>query len=85
MRPPAHTTVVFVCGALDMRRRAVKRLMSKAQVVNCGVIENEADAERWVKVRAARDRDQPRSGDAARARRDEQGSTSCDCGRDSSA
>ena len=56
-RPPAHTTVVFVCGALDMRRRAVKRLMSKAQVVDCGVIENEADAERWVKVRAARDRD----------------------------
>jgi DNA polymerase-3 subunit delta len=53
--PPPHSTIVFVCGALDMRRRAVKRLMSQAQVVNCGVIENEADAERWVKVRAARD------------------------------
>jgi DNA polymerase-3 subunit delta len=53
--PAGHTTIVFLCGALDMRRRAVKRLMSKAQVVNCGVIENEADAERWIKVRAARE------------------------------
>ena len=53
--PPETTTIVFVCGALDMRRRVVKRLVSQAQVVNCGVIENEADAERWVKVRAARD------------------------------
>jgi DNA polymerase III delta subunit len=53
--PAGHTTIVFLCGALDMRRRAVKRLMSKAQVVNCGVIENEADAERWVKIRAARE------------------------------
>jgi DNA polymerase III subunit delta len=53
--PAPHTTIVFVCGTLDLRRRAVKRLMNKAQVVNCGVIDNEADAERWVKVRAARD------------------------------
>jgi DNA polymerase III delta subunit len=53
--PPSHTTIVFVCGALDGRRRAVKKLISKAQVVNCGIIESEADAERWVKVRAARD------------------------------
>jgi DNA polymerase III subunit delta len=53
--PAPHTTIVFVCGTLDLRRRVVKRLMNKAQVVNCGVIESEADAERWVKVRAARD------------------------------
>jgi len=53
--PAPHTTIVFICGTLDLRRRAVKRLMNKAQVVNCGVIDNEADAERWVKVRAARD------------------------------
>ena len=53
--PPSHTTIVFVCGALDGRRKAVKRLMNKAQIVNCGIIESEADAERWVKVRAARD------------------------------
>jgi DNA polymerase-3 subunit delta len=53
--PADSTTIVFICGALDMRRRVVKRLMSQAQVVDCGVVENEADAERWVKVRAARD------------------------------
>ena len=55
LAPPDRTTIVFVCGALDMRRRVVKKLVGQAQVVNCGVIENEADAERWVKVRAARD------------------------------
>ncbi|HLG55494.1 MAG TPA: DNA polymerase III subunit delta [Vicinamibacterales bacterium] len=54
--PPAHATVVFVCGALDMRRRLVKRLARDAQVVDCGTIESEADAERWVKARAARER-----------------------------
>jgi DNA polymerase-3 subunit delta len=53
--PAPHTTIVFVCGALDMRRRAVKKLVNQALVVNCGIIENDADAERWVKVRAARD------------------------------
>lgn len=54
--PPDHATVVFVCGgALDKRRRVVKLLLKEAQVVNCGTIENEGDAERWVKARAARD------------------------------
>ena len=53
--PPSHATIVFVCGALDMRRRVVKLLLKVAQVVDCGTIESEADAERWVKVRAARD------------------------------
>ena len=53
--PPAHTTIVLVCGALDMRRRIPKLLLKEAQVVNCGTIESEADAERWVTARAARD------------------------------
>ncbi|MBI3046900.1 MAG: DNA polymerase III subunit delta [Acidobacteria bacterium] len=52
--PPDHATVVFVCGPLDLRRRVVKLLMKEAQVVDCGTIEDEADAERWVKTRAAR-------------------------------
>jgi DNA polymerase III subunit delta len=52
---PAHATIVFVCGDMDKRRRAVKQLMTQAQVVNCGVIEDDADAEQWIKVRAARD------------------------------
>jgi DNA polymerase-3 subunit delta len=52
---PETTTVVFVCGAFDRRRRIVNRLMNQAQVVTCGLVENEADAEQWVKVRAARE------------------------------
>jgi DNA polymerase-3 subunit delta len=53
--PPPQTTIVFVCGVLDMRRRVVKLLLKEAQVVDCGTIATEGDAERWVKVRAARD------------------------------
>jgi DNA polymerase-3 subunit delta len=52
--PPPHATTVFVCGDLDKRRRAVKELIKAAHVVDCGTIENSADAEHWVKVRAAR-------------------------------
>lgn len=54
--PPRETTVVFVCGALDLRRRLVKLLLKEAQVVNCGSIESEAAADLWVKARAARDK-----------------------------
>jgi len=53
--PPSHATVVFVCGAVDRRRRAVKLLLERAGVVDCGTIEDAADAERWVKTRAARE------------------------------
>lgn len=53
--PPPHATVVFVCGALDQRRRIVKQLLAEARVVDCGSIETEADAARWVKARAARE------------------------------
>jgi DNA polymerase III delta subunit len=51
--PPGHATVVFVCGDLDRRRRVVKRLLDRARVVDCGTINDMADAERWVKTRAA--------------------------------
>jgi DNA polymerase-3 subunit delta len=54
--PPDHATVVFVCGPLDMRRRLAKLLVKQAQVVDCGTIETEADADLWVKSRAARDK-----------------------------
>lgn len=54
--PPKHATVVFVCGPLDMRRRMPKLLAKLAQVVDCGTIESEADADLWVKTRAARDK-----------------------------
>ena len=51
--PPSHSTVVFVCGTLDLRRRAVKLLLKEASVVDCGTVGDERDAERWVKTRAA--------------------------------
>jgi DNA polymerase-3 subunit delta len=50
--PPSHSTTVFVCGPIDLRRRAVKLLTKEAHVVNCGTIGDEGDAERWVKARA---------------------------------
>lgn len=53
--PPKETTVVFVCDALDQRRRVVKLLQKQAQFVDCGSIEDAADAEKWVKARAARE------------------------------
>ena len=54
--PSPHASVVFVCGALDLRRRIVKQLLKEAQVVDCGTIEDQADAERWLKARAAHER-----------------------------
>jgi DNA polymerase-3 subunit delta len=54
--PPAHATIVFVCGPVDQRRRAVKLLVKEGQVVDCGTIVDSADAERWVKTRVARDK-----------------------------
>ena len=56
--PPGHATVVFVCGALDLRRRLVKLLLKEAQVVDCGSIAegDTAGAERWVRARAERDK-----------------------------
>jgi len=52
---PSHATIVFVCGPLDERRRVVKFLLKQAAVVDCGTIYDSADAERWVKRRAARE------------------------------
>jgi DNA polymerase-3 subunit delta len=54
--PPPHATIVFVCGALDMRRRVAKLLVKEAHVVDCGTIQSAADAERWVKARALREK-----------------------------
>jgi DNA polymerase-3 subunit delta len=54
--PPPHATIVFVCAALDQRRKVSKVLLDAAHVVNCGAIDNEADAERWVRARAGQDK-----------------------------
>lgn len=53
--PPAETTLVFVCGALDQRRRVVKLLLTQAHVVDCGTIADAADAARWIAARAQRE------------------------------
>lgn len=53
---PQTTTIVFVCGALDLRRRLVKWLLKEVPVVDCGSIADEAEATRWVTARAARDK-----------------------------
>jgi len=50
--PPAHATVVFVCGPVDQRRRVVKLLVKEAQVVDCGTITDLPGAARWVKAKA---------------------------------
>jgi DNA polymerase III subunit delta len=55
-RPSPSAVIVFECGAVDMRRRVSKLLAREAQVVDCGTIEDEAAAERWVRARAAQEK-----------------------------
>jgi DNA polymerase-3 subunit delta len=56
-KPPAHATVVFVfTEPPDKRRRTIKLLRDNAAEVDCGTIADAADAERWVKARAAQDK-----------------------------
>jgi DNA polymerase III delta subunit len=51
--PEPQTTIVLVAGALDRRSRMYKLLTRQATIILCGVIEDLADAERWVKARIA--------------------------------
>jgi DNA polymerase-3 subunit delta len=50
-RPEADTTLVLVAGAIDRRSRMYKLLTKHAAVVECGAIEDQADAERWIRTR----------------------------------
>jgi DNA polymerase-3 subunit delta len=52
-QPERQTTLVFVAGAVDRRSRMFKTLAAHASVVECGTLEDQADAERWVKTRVA--------------------------------
>jgi DNA polymerase-3 subunit delta len=52
-QPPAESVLVFVVSALDKRGRLYKLLAKQATVVECGVLESAADAERWVRNRVA--------------------------------
>jgi DNA polymerase-3 subunit delta len=52
-QPELQTTVVFVGAALDRRSRTYRLMQKHATVVECGAIADLADAERWLKTRAA--------------------------------
>jgi DNA polymerase-3 subunit delta len=49
--PDAQTTIVLVAAPLDKRSRMYKLLLKHASLVECGVIESQADAERWIRNR----------------------------------
>ena len=49
--PEMQTALVFVSGTLDKRSRIFRQLSRNATLVECGVIESQADAERWVRNR----------------------------------
>ena len=49
--PPPHVVLVLVAGRLDERRKLTKRLLARATVVRCGVLETVADAQRWIRAR----------------------------------
>jgi len=51
--PETSTVLVLVAGALDKRSRLYKLLSKQATLVECGVITDVADAERWVRNRVA--------------------------------
>ncbi len=51
--PESHATVVFVADALDGRRTVTKLLYKHAVVIECGGLNDAADAEQWVRARVA--------------------------------
>jgi DNA polymerase-3 subunit delta len=50
-RPDPQTTLVLVAGSIDKRSRMYKLLLKHATLVECGVIVDREDAERWIKNR----------------------------------
>jgi len=52
-QPERQTVVVFVAATVDKRGRMYKLLQKHATIVECGVLLDQADAERWVRTRVA--------------------------------
>ena len=52
-KPDPQTALVFVAGGLDKRSRMYKLLARQATLVDCGTIEDQAAAERWIRARVA--------------------------------
>src|SRR5262245_42783741 len=53
--PEPQTTLVLVAAPLDKRLRMSKLLQKHATIVECGVIEDLAAAQQWVRARVARE------------------------------
>ena len=51
--PERGAAIVFVAGSIDKRSRMFKLLAKHSTLVECGVLESQADAERWVRNRVA--------------------------------
>jgi DNA polymerase III subunit delta len=49
--PDAQTTIVLIAAPLDKRSKMYKLLLKQATLVECGAIETQADAERWIRNR----------------------------------
>jgi DNA polymerase-3 subunit delta len=52
-QPERQTVLVFIAAAVDKRGRMYKLLQKHATIVECGVLLDQADAERWVRTRVA--------------------------------
>lgn len=50
--PPRHAVIVIVADNPDARKKLVKLLLKEAAVVVCGVVEDLAEARRWIKSQA---------------------------------
>jgi DNA polymerase III delta subunit len=51
--PERQTVLVLVAGAVDRRSRLYKLLTKQATLVDCGVLEDQADAEQWIQAKVA--------------------------------
>jgi DNA polymerase III delta subunit len=51
--PERQTTLVLVATSVDKRSRIFKLLQKHATIVECGVLTDQGDAERWVRTRVA--------------------------------
>ena len=51
--PEKETTLVLVASSVDRRTKFFKLLQKSATIVECGVIADQADAERWIRNRVA--------------------------------
>jgi DNA polymerase III delta subunit len=52
-QPEPQTTLVLVATAVDKRSRVYKVLQKQATIVECGVLADLADADRWVRTHVA--------------------------------